>query len=139
MVNREKIVAKLEAAEAEVGKLRDLLQLYDLIAQEEVGCKTDKEPKTQHKNDGQKKPRDMELGRMVRKTFLDVGVNDLIDTPKVIKIVQSECPNRSYDVLGRLVGGIARKLVNRGELQIEIKGSGRTPNTYKRILKKRED
>ncbi len=139
MVNREKIVARLDAAEAETRRLRDLLQLYDSIEAEEGKGKTpalstvDTAPvaKPRRNSVPQGRARSLELGKIVRKTFLGLTPEETTDVPTVVKMLEPKYPEIGYDDLSKLVNGIARRLRKDGKLKIEKEGTGRTPNTYK--------
>jgi hypothetical protein len=143
VINREKIVARIDTAEAEVRKLRDLLQLFDSIAQEEVDqnkptvltvSKINRRVRTPVKAESQKKTRNMELARSIQNTFFETGKEEFTDVPKVVKIVEVKYPKIGRIELTKLVGDIARRLTKKGKLKLEVETAGRgVPKKYKSV------
>ena len=141
---REKVVKRLEIAQAEVFKMQEQLQLLDSIVQEEAGGESApslpiatsviRRPiRTHTRNQNKDKDKDNEIAKSIRKVFSDTAVGDLIDVTTVVSAVQPKFPNISKDDLGRRASNMARRLAKKGTIKIEKEGSGRTPHTYKRV------
>jgi hypothetical protein len=137
---RAQIVALLEKKEEEVRKLRELLQLYDSILGE-VGAEVEEANKAPRANKGgykavvaPGKKRNMELGKAIVSKWLGLKINELSDVPTVAKAVQPQFPNMGYVILSKRVSGIARSLVKKGKLKVEIEGTGGAPHKYKKVV-----
>lgn len=139
---RERLVALLESAITEVRKYEEQLVLFDSIMQGETVKRgmanppavggVAKQPKTQAEKKAPSKD-DANVGKLIRKTFLDMGLEETFNVPKVVGMVQPKFSNMSKDSLSKSVSGIARRLEKAGKIKIITKGSGRKPHTYQRV------
>jgi len=139
---REKINNKLLSAKLQVQKLEEQLKLFDCLVQEEeetiISAGTPSAERTTvspERNIVKEEnfSEDESVGKAITETIR--GMDGNFNVRSIAQIIAHKFPAVTHGEISKKFAAKAYRLQRRGEIECVKKGYGRTPNTYKRVIK----